>query len=393
MHVQQEANAAVSAKLAEVGALLGEGKISHSYPHCWRCKKPIIFRATEQWFIAMEANDLRAARRCRHINDVQWIPHWGRERIYSMIENRPDWCISRQRTWGVPITAFYCEKCGESLADGKTMHHVADLFAEGGSDIWFEREAKELLPGRDRLPQVRPRRLQQGEGHPRRLVRLRGLPRRRPRAARQPRRAGRHVPGGERPAPRLVPLEPAGRRRHPRHRPLQGGAHPRLRRRRRRQEDVQVPGQRHRPRGGDQEVRRRDPAPVGRRPGLPRRHPHQRGDPAAALRRLPAHPQHRPLHPRQPARLRPGHRRVRRRRAAGDRPLGPLAPGGAGRPGGAGLQRVRVPRPLPRGAQLLQRRHERLLPRRAQGPALHGAEKEPGAAQRPDAPCTAFSTP
>ena len=140
-----EANAAVSDKLAEVGALLKEGTVSHSYPHCWRCKKPVIFRATEQWFIAMEANALRQ-KSLQAINSVQWIPRWGRERIYGMIENRPDWCISRQRTWGVPITAFYCEKCGEAVADGKTMHHVADLFAEGGSDLWYEKEAKELLP-------------------------------------------------------------------------------------------------------------------------------------------------------------------------------------------------------------------------------------------------------
>ncbi len=151
LHVQKEANAAVSAKLAEVGALLAEGKVSHSYPHCWRCKKPIIFRATEQWFISMEANDLRD-KALKHINDVQWIPHWGRERIYNMIENRPDWCICRQRTWGVPITVFYCKKCGEALADGKVMHHVADLFEEGGSDIWFEREAKELLPAGTTCP-------------------------------------------------------------------------------------------------------------------------------------------------------------------------------------------------------------------------------------------------
>ncbi len=151
LHVQKEANAAVTAKLREVGALLAEGKVSHSYPHCWRCKKPIIFRATEQWFISMEANDLRA-KALQHINGVQWIPHWGRERIYNMIENRPDWCISRQRTWGVPITTFYCKKCGESLADGKVMHHVAELFEEGGSDIWFEREAKELLPAGTTCP-------------------------------------------------------------------------------------------------------------------------------------------------------------------------------------------------------------------------------------------------
>jgi isoleucyl-tRNA synthetase len=140
-----EVNSNVTAKLAEVGALMNESKISHSYPHCWRCKKPIIFRATEQWFISMEANQLRQ-KALDHINDVQWIPPWGRNRIYNMIENRPDWCISRQRSWGVPITVFYCSKCDEALADGKIMHHVADLFEETGSDIWFEKDAKELLP-------------------------------------------------------------------------------------------------------------------------------------------------------------------------------------------------------------------------------------------------------
>ncbi|MHB8709305.1 MAG: isoleucine--tRNA ligase [Desulfuromonadales bacterium] len=138
-------NPQVTAKLLEVGALLHEGKVAHSYPHCWRCKKPIIFRATEQWFIAMEANDLRG-QALKHINDARWIPTWGRERIYNMIANRPDWCISRQRSWGVPITAFYCTQCGEALADGKVMHHVADLFENGGSDVWFEKEADELLP-------------------------------------------------------------------------------------------------------------------------------------------------------------------------------------------------------------------------------------------------------
>jgi isoleucyl-tRNA synthetase len=150
MHVK-EANAAVTAKLAERGALLQESKVEHSYPHCWRCKKPIIFRATEQWFISMEANDLRK-KALQHINDVQWIPHWGRERIYNMIENRPDWCVSRQRSWGVPITVFYCTACGEALADGKIMHHVANLFEETGSDLWFEKEAADLLPGDTACP-------------------------------------------------------------------------------------------------------------------------------------------------------------------------------------------------------------------------------------------------
>ncbi|MDY0191339.1 MAG: isoleucine--tRNA ligase [Desulfuromonas sp.] len=140
-----EANDAVCAKMAEVGALLKRSNITHSYPHCWRCKKPVIFRATAQWFISMETNNLRQ-QALESINQVQWVPTWGRERIYGMVERRPDWCISRQRTWGVPITVFYCAECGEALADGKIMHHIADLFENGGSDQWYEKDASELLP-------------------------------------------------------------------------------------------------------------------------------------------------------------------------------------------------------------------------------------------------------
>jgi len=141
----KDANPAVNDKLREVGALLFEGDVNHSYPHCWRCKKPIIFRATEQWFISMNHADLRN-KSLAEIEQVEWIPGWGRDRIYNMIEGRPDWCISRQRSWGVPITIAYCEKCGEALNDGKIMHHIADQFEETGSDVWFEKDASELLP-------------------------------------------------------------------------------------------------------------------------------------------------------------------------------------------------------------------------------------------------------
>ena len=109
-----EANRAVIEKLREKGALIKEQEISHEYPHCWRCKKPVIFRSTEQWFISMEKNDLRG-KALAAIDRVSWIPAWGRDRIYGMIANRPDWCISRQRAWGVPITVFFCEDCGELL--------------------------------------------------------------------------------------------------------------------------------------------------------------------------------------------------------------------------------------------------------------------------------------
>ncbi|HEY3307734.1 MAG TPA: isoleucine--tRNA ligase [Desulfuromonadaceae bacterium] len=146
-----DANQSVIDKLTEVGALLETSKISHSYPHCWRCKKPIIFRATEQWFISMKQNNLRD-KALSAIDQVQWIPKWGRERIFGMIENRPDWCVSRQRSWGVPITAFSCSACGDYIADGTLMDHVAELFKQHSSDIWFDWSAEKLLPSGTKCP-------------------------------------------------------------------------------------------------------------------------------------------------------------------------------------------------------------------------------------------------
>jgi len=140
-----DANTAVNQKLKEVGALLKEEAMVHSYPHCWRTNDPIIFRATEQWFISMEKKGLRESA-LRSINEVKWIPPWGRERIYGMIENRPDWCVSRQRAWGIPITVFYCNSCKQMLATEETIEHVAKLFEKRGADVWFEEEAAHLLP-------------------------------------------------------------------------------------------------------------------------------------------------------------------------------------------------------------------------------------------------------
>jgi len=140
-----DANKDINEALLEKGALLKEEQIVHSYPHCWRCKKPVIFRATEQWFISMEKNDLQK-KALEIVDEVEWIPHWGKERIQGMIGNRPDWCISRQRSWGVPIVAFYCRDCGEVLLSSEIINYVADLFEKESSDIWFSREALELLP-------------------------------------------------------------------------------------------------------------------------------------------------------------------------------------------------------------------------------------------------------
>ena len=138
-------NEAINDKLQEAGALLARETMDHSYPHCWRCKRPVIFRATPQWFISMDKTGLRAAS-LKAIDKVQWIPHWGRDRIYGMIENRPDWCISRQRAWGVPIAVFYCSECETLHLDQKIIDHVFALFEAHGADVWFERDVDELLP-------------------------------------------------------------------------------------------------------------------------------------------------------------------------------------------------------------------------------------------------------
>ena len=140
-----EANPRVTEKIAEAGALLRQDRVTHSYPHCWRCKQPVIFRATKQWFISMDRTGLRG-KALAEIRKVTWIPGWGQERIEGMIANRPDWCISRQRAWGVPIAIFRCESCGHHLLDRNLIDHVAAFFEAEGADAWFQREVPELLP-------------------------------------------------------------------------------------------------------------------------------------------------------------------------------------------------------------------------------------------------------
>lgn len=144
-----KANGKVCEKLQAGGTLVHAEEMTHSYPHCWRCKNPVIFRATPQWFISMETNDLRA-KSLEAIDRVNWVPKWGRERIYGMIENRPDWCVSRQRSWGVPITMFYCEDCGAHFMNEETARRVYEAFRERGGDVWFEEEASFFLSGETR---------------------------------------------------------------------------------------------------------------------------------------------------------------------------------------------------------------------------------------------------
>ena len=140
-----KANAIIIEMLREKDALLLEKKITHSYPHCWRCKKPVIFRATEQWFISMEHNGLR--QNClSEIEKVRWVPEWGRQRIEGMVQRRPDWCVSRQRSWGVPIAVLKCADCGKAVTGDAVLDRTEALVRSHGSDVWFEKPAPDFIP-------------------------------------------------------------------------------------------------------------------------------------------------------------------------------------------------------------------------------------------------------
>jgi isoleucyl-tRNA synthetase len=140
-----KANGAIIDKLKGLGMLLFSETINHSYPHCWRCKTPIIFRATEQWFMSIDHNGLRGAIGSA-IKEVNWVPGQGYERIRSMIDTRPDWCLSRQRYWGVPIPVFRCLRCKKWIADSVAIDHFAAIAERQGSGVWFETDIKDLLP-------------------------------------------------------------------------------------------------------------------------------------------------------------------------------------------------------------------------------------------------------
>ena len=156
-----EANPRIVDDLRANGSLLHGSSISHSYPHCWRCKKPVIYRATAQWFIAMDTAELRA-KALAAIQTAAWLPAWGQERISSMISNRPDWCISRQRDWGVPLPAFFCKKCEEPLLDPVAIENVEKSFAAAGSNSWYQKEASAFVPADTACPKCGGKEFEKG---------------------------------------------------------------------------------------------------------------------------------------------------------------------------------------------------------------------------------------
>ncbi|UCH12975.1 MAG: isoleucine--tRNA ligase [Candidatus Omnitrophota bacterium] len=157
-----KADSKIIEELKKLNLLLNNSEITHSYPHCWRCKNPIIFRATEQWFMSVDKHNLRQRLLDAIDKDIGWIPPQGKERIFTMVGNRPDWCLSRQRYWGVPIPVFKCKSCNKWIRDAKLIDYFADMASKQGTDVWFEKNAKDLIPKDYKCPECEGCNFQKG---------------------------------------------------------------------------------------------------------------------------------------------------------------------------------------------------------------------------------------
>ncbi len=305
-----DANDAVIKALAEAGNIIARGRLKHQYPHSWRSKKPVIYRNTPQWFIAMDKDIAGKGDTLRHramtaIAVTQWIPPAGENRITGMIESRPDWVISRQRAWGVPIAVFVKEKPDgsvEILNDAAVNTRIGDAFEQEGADAWYaEGAAARFLGSRategwKKVDDILDVWFDSGSTHafvledPENFPQLAGID-----AQAERRRRPGDVSRRLGPASRLVSVLAAGKLRHPRHRAVRHGADARLRARRARPQDVEVARQHGGAAGRDQEFRRRHSADVGLRVRLCRRSAHRRGNPQDQCRDLSQAAQHHPL--------------------------------------------------------------------------------------------------